>query len=106
MEGTNQKTKEIAAVRDIVVSTFDMARDRYLTQIAKCAECDVEEAPAEDKSKKYDETLLYSRKLYLSEDELEEFSKFVDKIAENKKDGRKLYSFFASYIELEEYNKK
>jgi hypothetical protein len=103
MEGANRKVKEIAAVRDMVASTFDMARDRYIAQVAKCAECEGEEAPPDAVNTKYEESLLYSRKVYMSEEDLEALSKFVDKAAENKKEGRKLYSFFTSYIELEDY---
>ena len=34
IEGKNSKTKEVSALRDIIASTFDMARDRYITRIA------------------------------------------------------------------------
>lgn len=104
MEGPNAKSKEIAALRDIVASTFDLARDQYITSLAESAECE-EDENCEDR-KEYEGELLFSRQVYLNNQELKMLWDLTDKVADNKKEGRKLYSFFTSYIELDKNTKK
>ncbi len=105
IDSKNSKSKEISALRDVISSSFDMARDIFITQVAKSIECE-DEKTSECSKTKYEEDLLYSKKVYMSKEELSELYNFVDRVAANKKGGRKLYSFFASYAEIRDTPQK
>ena len=99
IEGVNAKTKEMAAVRDIVASTFDMSRDKHITALIKSMN--------EEKEKEDDiDEFLYSKALYLNDEEIKEFSDFMERVSKNKKSGRKLYDVFVAYVELDDRSKK
>ena len=110
MEGKNAQTKEMAALRDIVASTFDTARDIFIAQIARSAECEDDGSKKDNEDKNFEEDLLFSRKVYMSEQDLKEIIELVDRLADSKKEGKKLYNFFTSYVEIkneaEKNNKK
>ena len=94
IEGKNSQTKEIAALRDMVASTFDLARDRYIASVAKLSKSDNEN----DK----DNGMLYSRKVYLSDEQVAELSEFIDRISENKKDSGKMYNLLVAFARTDQ----
>jgi predicted transcriptional regulator len=98
IEGKNSQTKEIAALRDIVASTFDSARDRYIASVAKLSKS--EDDSNSDKNDS-DEGMLYSRKVYLSEDQVTELTEFIDRVSENKKGSGKMYELLVAFAQTE-----
>ena len=106
MEGKNPKSKEIVAVRELVSSTFDSARDVFTSQIDRIVETDEEDCEKKKEETTFEDDLLFARKVYMDDTDLAEISALVDKLAANKKEGKKLYNFFTSYVELKEHNKE
>ncbi len=99
LEGKNSKEKEMSALRDIIVSVFNSARDIYVSQLAKSMD-KVKEESKEDRSKEDD--FLLSKKVYLSEDDRRELVSIFEKATKNTKEDGELHNLFISTIKFEE----
>ncbi|MCK5129421.1 MAG: helix-turn-helix transcriptional regulator [Clostridiales bacterium] len=91
MDIENTGTKQMQAMRDVIQSTFDTARDQYLeTMHRHLKNCQDQPDELHD--------YLSQQSIYMNENEVEELTSLIDRLSKADRKNRKRYTLFASYI--------
>ncbi len=105
LEGKNSKEKEVSAIRDMITTTFNSARDLFITQVAKGYEKEKNKKTTDndiDKNELKDNDMMLTRRVYLTQEDIAELMDFFNKVSNRESEDGKIHSIFISTVALDQ----